>query len=640
MGANFDEAAAAFQRGDLDRARMLAEVALADSPSAQWRHLLGLVECRLGNPAAGAERFRAAVEAEPANAGYRVMLVRALVDSGRANEALDVPAPREIRTPADLALWQARAEAADSAGARAQSVEAWNQVCNFSSEWQAWSNYGYALAAAERWPEAARAFARALELNPGELPLRRSLAAALARAGRHEESADELRRWVDAAPEDVENRLLLARLLVDLGHDEESAAQLEKAAQLKMGAAAGDIEMIGIVTNAGGTADLRLLGELTRLLERTNRLDELRRLLDDAEALGVAREQLGFPAAAVALRDGDALEAKRLLDHEAPDVDPARWHWLMARIADSLGDAELAFREAEAMNRSVAGYQSWLQRADRHIAWARALGATITPEWAARLRPLASGERRGPAFVVGFPRSGTTLFDTFLMGHPGTKVLEEIPVINAVEGVLGKVATLPDRSQAELERARTAYFAELDRHVENRDVLAVDKLPLNMLAAAFIHCIFPDAPIVFVQRHPCDAVLSCFMQGFALNNSMACLLDMERAADYYDAAMTVWTRSRECLPLNSRTIIYEELVADPEAAIRPIIDFLGLDWSEALLDHRATAKARGAINTPSYNQVTQPLTGAPSGRWRRYEKQLASVLPVLLPWAERLGYAD
>jgi hypothetical protein len=94
------------------------------------------------------------------------------------------------------------------------------------------------------------------------------------------------------------------------------------------------------------------------------------------------------------------------------------------------------------------------------------------------------------------------------------------------------------------------------------------------------------------------------------------------------------------LQIRVHTVVYEELVVDAEAVLRPAIEFLGLHWKPELLDHRATAKARGRINTPSYNQVTQPLTRAASGRWRRYEKQLAPVLPVLLPWAERLGYRD
>ena len=82
------------------------------------------------------------------------------------------------------------------------------------------------------------------------------------------------------------------------------------------------------------------------------------------------------------------------------------------------------------------------------------------------------------------------------------------------------------------------------------------------------------------------------------------------------------------------------MVADPESALRPAIDFIGLDWRDGILDHRATAKARGAISTPSFDQVVQPISDKAVGRWRNYREQLEPVLPILLPWAERLGYRD
>jgi len=204
-----------------------------------------------------------------------------------------------------------------------------------------------------------------------------------------------------------------------------------------------------------------------------------------------------------------------------------------------------------------------------------------------------------------------------------------------------ELLNLPVRSQAELKRARDAYFDELRYHVDSTFAgLIIDKLPLNMLAAPYLYSLFPDARFIFAQRHPCDCVLSCFMQGFAMNDSMACFLDIETAANYYDAAMRLWTRSKDVLPIEVYTLIYEELVAHPEAALRPLVDFLGLDWRDELLDHGSTAKARTGIGTPSYNQVTQPLSRAPSGRWKRYQKQLEPALPILLPWAERLGYND
>ncbi|MGH6658516.1 MAG: sulfotransferase family protein, partial [Sphingomicrobium sp.] len=188
-----------------------------------------------------------------------------------------------------------------------------------------------------------------------------------------------------------------------------------------------------------------------------------------------------------------------------------------------------------------------------------------------------------------------------------------------------------------LEKARDTYLAALGERVSADFAgVVVDKFPLDMLRAPLIQAMFPGAPIIFAQRHPCDVVLSSFMQKFGMAN----FADIREIADYYDAMMGVWTNSRESMSLNTHTVIYENLVHDPETTLRPVVQFLGLDWDERLLDHRATARARGAIVTPSYDQVTEPLSGAPSGRWRRYEAELAPVLPTLLDWAKRLGYHD
>jgi hypothetical protein len=133
-------------------------------------------------------------------------------------------------------------------------------------------------------------------------------------------------------------------------------------------------------------------------------------------------------------------------------------------------------------------------------------------------------------------------------------------------------------------------------------------------------------------------VLSCFMQGFELNDAMANFLALGDAARLYDRVLGFWQSCREILPLSVFELRYEALVAEPEAAIRPLIGFLGLDWDARILDHQRTAAERGIISTPSYNQVTQRLYGGASGRWLRYREQLTPILPILEPWAERLGY--
>ena len=600
----------------------------------------------------GIDWLRKASDAEPANIGFRVMLARALTDAGRHREALDIASAPGGTSPAALALWHVRGEAALASGEPEEAVRAWQVLAKARpDDWRAWANCGQANAQLDRWEAAASAFRRAAALNPVDETVRRNLASALTQSGQFEEAAATLQQLLDAHGDDLLSRLSLARLLADLGRDEESLQQLDKAAHISLGQSAvvAGRSIMTIALGPGDQGDGELsadqaiaVRELALLLERTNRTEELRTLLDEAEARGLPRSGgLAYPAAALALRDGDRAEARRLVALDDPQADPVRRYRLLARIEESAGDAAAAFAAAEAMNRSARDHDAWVERGARLRAGLRRFGGRLTRDWAERIMVLKPGPRRSPAFLVGFPRSGTTLLDTFLMGHPGTAVLEEFHMLRAAEAVLGPIEEAPSWSPYELERARDAYFADLDGHVgAGFDGLAIDKLPLNMVGLPMIHALFPDARIIFAQRHPCDCVLSGFMQSFALNDAMACFLTIEGAADLYAAAMAVFTKSCDLLPLSVHHLVYEDLVRSPEETLRPLVQFLGLDWRPELLDHRKTAKSRGAINTPSYDQVVRPLDKAPSGRWKRYAAQMEPVLPVLLPWAERLGYAD
>src|SRR5829696_4022538 len=142
--ARIAEAVAAFRRGELSCARALAEAQLQrDGESADAHHLLGLIECREGRPDQGVGHLRAAVAAQPDNTAFRVMLSRALIDAGRPREALEAAVPPNDASPAAIALWHARAEAAQAADDHAAAAEAWAVLCAArGDEWRSWANYG------------------------------------------------------------------------------------------------------------------------------------------------------------------------------------------------------------------------------------------------------------------------------------------------------------------------------------------------------------------------------------------------------------------------------------------------------------------------------------------------------------------
>ena len=593
------QAVAAFQGGDLDRAQSLAEQGLAAAPSPPLHHLLGLIHCRRGDPAAGVGHLRAAAEAEPGNATFQLMLIRALVDSGQAEEVLAMPLPPSPSTPAGLALWQARAEAAGAAGKPELAADAWRKFAEARpGDWRALGHLGNALGKLNRWPEAAEALVQAARLNPDDPAVQADAVSALLRAG--------LLHYALARYDEAEREFRLAYSLAPANRD--------------------------------------VIRHLGAALERTNRLAELAKLLDESVAIGIATDELAFLFALHAWREGRVEEARDFLSRANPDDDPVAWNALLARIADRMGECDMAFEAAGAMNRAAIDRavpadfrEEWERKSLAYREEQRDLARTITPQWAARIPVLREPQSKRVAFLLGFPRSGTTLLDTFLLGHPQVEVLEEKQLVGAAGQVTGPVAGLPDISPSKLERARATYLDLLAEHVGPRfSGLVIDKFPLDMGSAPLIHALFPGASIIFAQRHPCDVVLSAYMQPVGMVN----FSDIRDAADYYDAMMGIWNASLDALPLRVHRAVYEDLVSEPESVLRPLVDFLGLDWDERVLAHQETARKRGTIITPSYDQVTEPVSTRPSGRWKRYRKQLEPVLPILLPWAERLGYRD
>ena len=435
----------------------------------------------------------------------------------------------------------------------------------------------------------------------------------------------------------------IARALSERGRHQDSLDQYDEAVSRALARDASDpgSALLELARRQSGQVeefpfDAEMIKSIAALLERTNRLDALDSLLMAAERAGIAPNKLANAAAGAALRRGDFSRAKELL--EGAERGDAVYHFrLLAKAEDMLGKPAEAFAAAERMNRAVDDYDGWRRKGANYRTRIRAMqrdAFTAT----ATIPPLPAG-RRSPAFLVGFPRSGTTLLDTFLMGHPATAVLEEVHMLGAADARLGGVRRLAEASADDLAAARTAYFDVLDQHVEpGFDGLVVDKMPLNLVGLPLIQALFPDAKIIFAQRHPCDCVLSGFMQSFVLNDAMASFLDISDAADLYGAALGQFTDARERLGLACADIVYERLVADPAGELEPLIGFLDLDWDAELLDHQRTARARGAIITPSYSQIVRPLDRTPSGRWTRYREQMAPVLPILGPWAERLGY--
>jgi hypothetical protein len=243
-------------------------------------------------------------------------------------------------------------------------------------------------------------------------------------------------------------------------------------------------------------------------------------------------------------------------------------------------------------------------------------------------------------FLVGFPRSGTTLLDTILMSHPGTEVLEEEPTLIRATDALGGFEAIPKATADQIKAGRDAYF-DMVRGLTPLAPgnLLIDKNPLAMNNIPVIRRLFPDAKIIVALRHPCDVVLSCNITNFKPNNAMASFIWLETAAELYDLSFGYLEKARELLKPVVHTIVYENIVADRARERRPLFACLGLERDERVLAHQTTARRRGHIKTASYAQVVEPIYTSSAGRWQNYRKYLEPVLPVLEPWVLKFGYS-
>ena len=250
-----------------------------------------------------------------------------------------------------------------------------------------------------------------------------------------------------------------------------------------------------------------------------------------------------------------------------------------------------------------------------------------------------------PIFLIGFPRSGTTLLDTILRSHPSIEVLEEEPIIDEMINSLEKIinndfSKLENLDENLFNQIRTIYFEKRNQYINHdKNKIFIDKLPLNIVNVGEIVRFFPNAKFILALRNPYDSVLSCFMQTFSLNHAMSNFLNIDDAAELYDSVMNLWSSYSENLSIKSHTVKYENIVKNFDKTITDLINFLELEWSDNVKNFNETAKKRGIINTPSFDQVNIPLYSRSIDRWKNYEYNFINVKHILNKWAKKFNYS-
>jgi Tfp pilus assembly protein PilF len=502
----------------------------------------------------------------------------------------------------DSSSLRLRAEAALRAGRLNEAIAVLEQwAATMPDDAAPWRALAECLAAAGRPELAVAAWDSALAIDPLAAAALGGKAKALQALGRPREAADLFERALVADPQDFEAHFGLAMLAIEAGDLASAQAAIERLTKIHPDQP-GTLWLTARIAAARGQLP-QARRAVERLLAKPGQGEEAR-----AEALLLKSQifdRLSLPARAFAAAVEAKAIQKRLFAHRA------------------------AGREGE--TQKLRRLAAWFQTAAR-------------ADWRAPEPSAEPAAAAGHIFLVGFPRSGTTLIEQALAGHPDVITLEEAPTMAASyaeflqssEGLQRLAHLTPDEARIWRDRywqAVRAFGGEPTGRV------FVDKAPAGTANLPIVAKLFPRAKVLFAVRDPRDVTLSCLLNAFQMNALTYAFTTLDETAACYGACMSLADAYRGVLDLELREVRYETLVEDFEAELAAIAGFVGLDFHPAMFDVTATARRR-SVRTPSADQVRQGVNRQGVGRWRAYGAELAPVMPSLAPWIERFGYSD
>lgn len=483
------------------------------------------------------------------------------------------------------------------------------------SEANTWSDLGMVRLKLDQPEESLPAFTRALELAPEHPDALNNMSQALRKLGRFAQAKALLERLVTLKPKAVPAQYALADTQNKLGEVEAAIRTFQQALKL-----APDDPRIRL-----GLGDAYESNGKFRQA-RMQYLSILRRDPDNALAL----------ARLLQLRDAtpepEQIErARQLAD------DPATKEDGRIRLNVALGYYhDRQKQHEEAFQRLQRGYDVLARRdpfdSDGYTRAIDALIGELTADFFASA-PTSGIDSERPVFVVGMPRSGTTLTEQILASHSQVAAGGELSSLLKVSYQTKELSrtgepyprglkSIDTEGLAEMARR---YLGDLDRISENADRVT-DKLPFNFMHLGVIALLFPNARIIHCRRHPLDNCLSCYFTSFADQIRFANQLDtLGRYYLDYDRLMKHW---HEVLPVEIFDLQYETLIEDTEPTVRALIDHCGLPWEDACLSFHETQRA---VRTPSRWQVRQPIYKGSMQRWRNYERELQPLVEILSP---------
>jgi len=490
-------------------------------------------------------------------------------------------------------------------GRAAQAVDAYHAALALRPEQpEIHNNMGNALLDLGQLEAAEQSYRRAIELEPGYVKAHNNLGSVLRELGRLDDAADSLQHALALQPDSAEiltNFAIVQRLR---GRAADAETSLRRALRLNPRAPAAVIGLAELAADEGRFA------EAENLYRQASALDP-----DSAPAwAGIA-----------ALRKmtlGDApwaAQAERMAEQPRRPRDAVQLSFALGKYFDDVKDYEKAFSHYQRANELVKTYRPPHDRNQLSQTF-EFIAATYGRDYLEQARARAEKGTR-PIFIVGMPRSGTSLAEQILASHAAVFGAGELPFWKkaslTVAGATLEHGPNPDLSARLAQDYRRQLAALAPQHG-----FVVDKMPANFAHLGMIHAALPGARIIHMRRNPIDTCLSIYFQNFHIAHSYA--NDLDDLAHYHDEYRRLMLHWQTVLPRNAiLEVPYESLVDDPPTRSRRMVEFVGLDWDDACLNFHQTHRS---VSTFSKWQVRQKISSSSVERWRNYERFIGSLL--------------
>ncbi|MEH3106911.1 MAG: sulfotransferase [Sphingomonas fennica] len=617
--ARLIEGQALRRTGALAEARdLLSSLAVAQPRAPAVALELGLVEAALGDETAAVATLRRAAAAKPDSAQIWSALAAVLRQAGREAEA-DAAALSALRAATrDPLLIEAAVAMGEGRIPQAEALLR-DRLRIRPDDFAATRMLGEIAWRIGRGADAVTLLRRALQLSPGFTAARELLARVLSRMNRVPEALDEAERLLAAAPGDPEHLMLKASLLVRVG-DQEGARLLYEGLLARHPAQPRTWLNLGHVCKTLGrqadgiTAYRRAIALLPSLGEAWWSLANLKTVKLDAADIGAMRQAL-----AGAATDDDRLHLHFALGKALEDAGDDRAAFAAYDVGNRLRRAALPY-DADALHAETVAAAALF---DAPFLSARAGGGCPAPD---------------PIFIVGLPRSGSTLVEQILSSHSQVEGTMELPDLMMMAARLASVerdgrpvpyADIVAGLDAEDRRRLGEEYLERTRANRRTDrPFFVDKMPNNWQHVGLIQLILPNAKIIDARRHPVGCCFSAWKQHFARGQAFSYdLVDVGRYYRDYVAQMAAFDAA---MPGRVHRVIYERMVADTRGEVERLLAAVGLPFEEECL---AFWRNTRSVRTASSEQVRTPIFTDAVAHWRRFEPELAPLIETLGPVA-------